>query len=64
MSDYYYHDELPLILNVDDILSDIYIYIYISLEDVVSIIMYSIIIDLIFVAILQIKKSYKHYISD
>ena len=58
MSDYYYHDELPLILNVDDILSDIYIYIYIyiSLEDVVSIIMYSIIIDLIFVAILQIKK--------
>ena len=36
MSDYYYDDELQLILDVDDILSDIDI----SLEEVISIIMY------------------------
>ena len=36
MSDYYYDDELQLILDVDDILSDRDI----SLEEVVSIIMY------------------------
>ena len=36
MSDYYYDDELQLILDVDDILSDSDI----SLEEVVSIIMY------------------------
>ena len=34
MSDYYYYDELQLIFDVDDILSDL------SLEKVVSIIMY------------------------
>ena len=36
MSDYYYDDELQLILDVDDILSDSDI----SLEKIVSIIMY------------------------
>ena len=36
MSDYYYDDELQLILDVDDILSDSDI----SLEEVVSIIIY------------------------
>ena len=41
MSDYYYDDELQHILDVDDILSDCDI----SLEEVVSIIMYYIIID-------------------
>ena len=41
MSYYYYADELYRILDVDDILNDSYI----SLEEVVSIIMYYIIID-------------------